>query len=116
MLCLIFQTVTNNTPNKVRINNNRHLLRKMPDKKYRTSPRLPASHYRLGTLWAWLKGRSVTTLVSDVFQARAEANEDWIRRNLETRARQMGITPEELERRIYEEAGISENDGSDEDE
>jgi hypothetical protein len=80
----------------------------MPDYKYRTNPRIPASHYRLGALWAWLKGRPVTTLIGDVFQARVEANEQWIRDNLAQRAKQMGKSPEELENEIYAEYGISE--------
>lgn len=66
------------------------------DTKSRTTIQIPDYHWRRGKIWAWLKGRGIATLVSDVFQARVEANEDEIQRMLTNRAKDLGITPDEL--------------------
>jgi hypothetical protein len=67
------------------------------------------THYKTGALWAWLKGRPIATLVSDVFQARTEDsnNQAWIERNLAERASDMGVTTEELKQSIWNEAGLN---------
>ncbi len=81
----------------------------MADKKVRTSTSIPMTHYKTGALWAWLKGRPIATLVSDVFQARTEDsnNQAWIERNLAERASDMGVTTEELKQSIWNEAGLN---------
>ncbi|HEY9748372.1 MAG TPA: hypothetical protein V6C63_06830 [Allocoleopsis sp.] len=81
----------------------------MPDKKIRTAMSVPVTHYKIGALWAWLKGRPIATLASDVFQARTEAseNQQWIEKTLAERANDMQITVEELKQRIWSEAGLT---------
>ena len=81
----------------------------MADKKIRTSLALPITHYKTGALWAWLKGRPIATLASDVFQARTEASENqaWIEKTLAERASDMGVTVEELKRKIWAESGLT---------
>ena len=79
------------------------------DKKIRTSTSIPITHYKTGALWSWLKGRPIATLVSDVFQARTENsdNQAWIEKTLAERASDMGLTVDELKRRIWDEAGLN---------
>lgn len=74
---------------------------------------IPMTHYKVGLFWAWLKGRPLATLASDVFQARTENadNVAWIRENLAARAADLGITPEQLEAQILNEAGFNPADG-----
>lgn len=81
----------------------------MADKKLRTSISIPVTHYKTGALWAWLKGRPIATLASDVFQARTEASENqaWIEKTLAERASDMGVTVDELKRRIWDESGLT---------
>jgi hypothetical protein len=66
------------------------------DKKTRVTIQVPEYHYRRGKLWAWVKGQPLTTLASNVFAARVEANEEEIERMIENRARELGKTTEEL--------------------
>ena len=72
------------------------------DNKYRTTITIPEYHWRRGKIWAWVKGRGIATLMSDVFQARVEANEGEIQRMLENRAKDLGITPDELIQQILQ--------------
>lgn len=66
------------------------------DEKIRCQIQLPKYHSDIGRLWAWAKGRAMGTLVSDVFQARCEANKAEIYEMLDHRAKQMGVTRDEL--------------------
>ncbi len=67
----------------------------------------------MGLLWAWLKGRPLATLASDVFQARTENSDNvsWIRENLAARAADLGLTPDQLEAQILSEAGFNPTGG-----
>lgn len=78
------------------------------DKKIRTNVGIPLTHYKAGLLLAWLRSCSVASLASDLFQTGVEDTDklEWIRENLEARAKDLDISPEELEARIYEEAGL----------
>lgn len=69
---------------------------------------VPVTHYKTGALWAWLKGRPIATLASDVFQARTESsdNQTWIEKGIAERAADLGVSPEELKQQIWREAGI----------
>ena len=81
----------------------------MADKKIRTSMSIPITHYKTGALWAWLKGRPIATLASDVFQARTEnaENQRWIEECINERATDLGVTPEQLKQQIWNDAGLS---------
>ncbi len=70
------------------------------DEKIRTQVQLPKYHANRGKIWAWCKSRPLATLIGDVFQARVEANADEIDLILNERAKDLGITPDELRQRI----------------
>lgn len=53
-------------------------------------------HYKWGKIWAYCKSRTLSRLITDVFEARLEANLDLIKEMLEDIAKQRGITVEEL--------------------
>lgn len=72
----------------------------MSDEVFRTTIKIPAYHYRLLKVWAYLKGRGVSTLATDIVQARIEANLDQINLMLESRAKDRGLSPEELMAKI----------------
>lgn len=76
--------------------------------KGRCTISLPPYHYRRGKLWAWAKGRGLAALVSDVFQARMEANDDLVDRILTDRAQDLGISVEELTQRILNDKDLDE--------
>lgn len=66
------------------------------DKKIRITIQVPEYHYRRAKIWGWVKGQPLTTLASNVFAARVEANEDEIDRMIENRAKDLGKTKDEL--------------------
>lgn len=68
----------------------------MIDKKIRITVSIPAYHYREMKRWAFVKGRGVATLASDILQARVEANLEQIDKMIAARANDLGLTPEEL--------------------
>jgi len=72
----------------------------MPDEKIRTSVIIPRYHYDLLKLWAYFKCTGVSSLSQNVLQARIEANYDQIILMLESRAKDLGLTPEELKNKI----------------
>jgi hypothetical protein len=53
-------------------------------------------HYKWGKLWAYSKSRTLSRLITDVFEARLEANLDLIKEMLNDIAQQRGITVDEL--------------------
>lgn len=53
-------------------------------------------HYKWGKLWAFAKNRPTSRLMVDVFEARVEANHEFIKTMLADIADQKGITVDEL--------------------
>jgi hypothetical protein len=72
----------------------------MPDKKIRTSILVPKYHHDLLKLWAYFKCTGVSSLTQNIVQARVEANYEQIMLMLESRANDLGLTPEELKNKI----------------
>lgn len=70
------------------------------DEKYRINTTLPAYHLKWLKIWAFLKGTTKTTLASNTLQARIEANILLIKEMVAERAKDLGISPEELIDRI----------------
>lgn len=68
----------------------------MSDETRRATIKLPMYHHQWLKVWAHLKGRGVSTLATDIVQARVEANLDQINLMLESRAKDRGLSPEEL--------------------
>ena len=66
------------------------------DEKYRINTTLPAYHLKWLKVWAFLKGTTKTTLASNTLQARIEANIVLIKEMTEERAKDLGISSEEL--------------------
>lgn len=67
----------------------------MPPKRL-TLRGLGEFHYKWGKLWAYSKSRTLSRLITDVFEARLEANLDMIKEMIEDIAKQRGISVEEL--------------------
>lgn len=80
----------------------------MPDEKIRTSVIIPKYHYDLLKLWAYFKCTGVSSLSQNIIQARVEVNYEQIMLMLESRANDLGLTPEELKNKI-----INNNDTKD---
>ena len=57
---------------------------------------IPEYHYELLKCWGWVKGRSAPTMASDIAQARVEANLEQIKEMLESRAKVLGLSVDEL--------------------
>ena len=64
---------------------------------------LPEWYEKRLKLWAALKGTSRATLAANILQARIEANDEWIDKQLEAIAQDKGITPEELKKELLNE-------------
>ena len=64
---------------------------------------LPEWYEKRLKLWAALKGTSRATLAANIVQARIEANDEWIDKQLEAIAQDKGITPEELKKELLNE-------------
>jgi hypothetical protein len=62
-------------------------------------------HEKLLILWADCKGISKTALATSALQSRIEENESQIMRMLEDRARDLGITQQDLINRILHGSG-----------
>jgi ferritin-like protein len=64
--------------------------------------KLPAWHEKYLIWWASLKGVSKTALAQNTLQARLEANKEQIEEMLADRARDLGISVDELKARLLE--------------
>ncbi len=73
-----------------------HLFINMIDKKARITISIPEYHYRELRKWAFVKGRGVATMASDILQARIEANLGDIEKMIKSRAKDMDLDPEDL--------------------
>lgn len=60
-------------------------------------------HYKWGKLWAYTKSRTLSRLITDVFEARLEANLELIERMIADIAAQRGITVEQLIEEVMNE-------------
>lgn len=60
-------------------------------------------HYKWGKLWAYSKSRTLSRLITDVFEARLESNLELIERMIADIAAQRGITVEELIEEVMNE-------------
>jgi len=69
--------------------------------------KLPPWHEKHLIWWAAMKGSSKTGLAQNTIQARVEANKDQILEMLADRANDLGITVEELQQKLLQEAGFS---------
>lgn len=69
--------------------------------------KLPPWHEKYLIWWAAMKGGSKTGLAQNVIQARVEANKDQIEEMLADRARDLGITVDELKVQLLQAAGFS---------
>lgn len=65
-------------------------------------------HYKWGKLWAYSKSRTLSRLITDVFESRLEANLELVERMIADIATQRGITVEELIEEILSEDGGEE--------
>lgn len=68
--------------------------------------KLPPWHEKRLIWWAACKGTTKTTLGQNVIQARVEANDEQIESMLSDRARDLGMTVEELKAKILTENGF----------
>jgi len=69
--------------------------------------KLPPWHEKHLIWWAAMKGTSKTVLAQNTLQARVEANKDQILEMLADRADDLGITVEDLQQLLLQEAGFS---------
>jgi len=69
--------------------------------------KLPPWHEKHLIWWAAMKGTSKTGLAQNTLQARVEANKDQILEMLADRADDLGITVEDLQQLLLQEAGFS---------
>ena len=74
----------------------------MPPKRL-TLKGLSEFHYKWGKLWAFTKNRTMSRLIVDVFEARVEANHDFILKMLEDIASQRGVSVDELIAEVMKE-------------
>jgi hypothetical protein len=65
-------------------------------------------HYKWGKLWAFAKNRPLSRLITDVFEARIEANKTEIEEMIRDIAAQRGITYEELVEQILKKSDDDE--------
>lgn len=65
-------------------------------------------HYKWGKLWAYAKSRPLSRLVTDVFEARVEANKEEIETMIRDIAEQNGMTYEAMVEEIMQEDEKSE--------
>ena len=75
--------------------------------------KLPAWHEKRLILWAWLKGTTKTTLGQNVIQARVEANALEIDAMLSDRAKDLGISVDELTEVILSKNNFNPDDDED---
>lgn len=75
----------------------------MSDEKFRSTFYVSAFYLKYLKLWAYFQGKGVVTLVRDIIQARVEANLPLIKEMLESRAKDLGISEEELINKILSE-------------
>lgn len=73
----------------------------MPPKRL-TLRGLGEFHYKWGKLWAFTKNRTLTRLITDVFEARLEANRAEVEVMLRDIAAQRGMTYEDLVKEILD--------------
>ena len=66
------------------------------DQRFRITVTIPAWHRKLLILWAYFKGASPTGLAGSALQSRIEANQEQIHAMLEDRAKDLGLTVDEL--------------------
>lgn len=76
------------------------------DQKIRIEMYVPMTTFKRLLLWGWIKGQSRAELCANTVAARAEANEAQFMADLEKRAKDKGMTIEELEQQIYRQAGL----------
>ena len=72
------------------------------DQRFRISITIPAWHRKLLILWAYFKGASPTGLAGNILQSRIEANQGQIQAMLEDRAKDLGLTVDELTNEIID--------------
>ena len=76
--------------------------------------KLPVWHEKRLIWWATMKGTTKTTLGQNVIQARVEANDAQIEAMLSDRAKDLGITVEDLKAQILSENNFSATQEDDE--
>ena len=69
--------------------------------------KLPVWHEKRLIWWATMKGTTKTTLGQNVIQARVEANDAQIEAMLSDRAKDLGISVDELKAQILADNGFS---------
>jgi predicted DsbA family dithiol-disulfide isomerase len=69
--------------------------------------KLPVWHEKRPIWWATMKGTTKTTLGQNVIQARVEANDVQIEAMLSDRAKDLGISVDELKAQILADNGFS---------
>lgn len=67
---------------------------------------VPMTTFKRLLLWGWIKGQSRAELCANTVAARAEANEVQFMADLDRRAKDKGVSAEDLERQIYQQAGL----------
>ena len=67
---------------------------------------VPMTTFKRLLLWGWIKGQSRAELCANTVAARAESNEAQFMADLGKRAKDKGISVEDLERQIYEHEGL----------
>lgn len=77
--------------------------------------KVPPWHEKYLIWWAAMKGTSKTGLAQNIIQARVETNKDQIEAMLADRAKDLGITVDELKAQLLQKSGFVAPD-SDEDE
>lgn len=67
---------------------------------------LPMTTFKQLTLWSWLEAQNCSQLCSNVVAAWAESNEEQFLADIESRAKDMGKTRDELIQEIFDAAGL----------
>jgi hypothetical protein len=79
----------------------------MPPKRL-TLKGLSEFHYKWGKLWAFAKNRTVSRLITDVFEARIESNREEIEFMIREIAEQRGISYEEMVELVLKEKEVDD--------
>ena len=83
--------------------------KKNEDRKIRIEMYVPMTTFKRLLLWGWIKGQSRAELCANTIAARAESNEAQFMADLGKRAKDNGVSVGDLERQIYEQAGLKFN-------